>query len=131
MPLAADTLRARREAIVREHMDSRAFPDQEDEILDLHHAEDAVLLEMVTRGTHLGPLRGLPPTGGSLELRFACIFAFEGERLVCERVYFDSNTVLRHLGVARDPLSLAGRLGTAVGHPLTIGRGIIRQVIKR
>src|SRR5947208_13019999 len=38
----------------------RAFPDQRNELLALHHAEDAVLVEAVVRGTHLGPLRSLP-----------------------------------------------------------------------
>jgi hypothetical protein len=41
----------------------RAFPDQRNELLALHHAEDAVLVEAVVRGTHRGPLRSLPPTG--------------------------------------------------------------------
>ena len=50
---------------------------------------------------------------------------------ICERVYFDSATMLRQLGVARDPLSLTGRLQTVVGHPLTIGRGLVRQLTGR
>ena len=85
----------------------------------------------MVRGTHLGRLGGLPPTGRAYELPILSIFMFEGEDLVCERVYFDANTLLRQLGVARDPLSLAGRLGTLVSHPLTIGRGVIRQVTGR
>ncbi len=111
-------MRRKRESIVREHMDSenrhefdatlatfehpryelvatgdvydgtaeveryfaetrRAFPDQRNELLALHHADDAVL------------------------------------------------------GIARDPLSIGGRLETLVGHPLTIGRGLLRRVIGR
>jgi len=108
-----------------------AFPDQRNELLALHHADDAVLVEAVVRGTHTGPLRGLPPTGRSFEMPILASFMFEGEKLVCERVYFDSATTLRQLGVARDPLGLVGRLGTAVSHPLTIGRGVIRGVIGR
>src|SRR5204862_7024517 len=87
----------------------RAFPDQRNELLALHHADDAVLVEAVVRGTHAGPLRSLPPTGREFELPILAIFAFEGEDLVCERVYFDQSTVLRQLGIARDPLSLTGR----------------------
>ena len=34
----------------------RAFPDQRNELLALHHADDAVLVEAVVRGTHKGPL---------------------------------------------------------------------------
>ncbi|MGH2957825.1 MAG: ester cyclase [Solirubrobacterales bacterium] len=109
----------------------RAFPDQLIEIVALHGADDAVLMEAVARGTHSGPLRGLPPTGRRFEQEFLAIFVFEDEGLVCERVYYDAATVLRQLGVARDPLSAGGRLETAVSHPLTIGRGLVRRVIGR
>jgi steroid delta-isomerase-like uncharacterized protein len=109
----------------------RAFPDQRNELLALHHAEDAVLVEAVVRGTHLGPLRSLPPTGREFELPILAIFVFEDNTLVCERVYFDQATVMRQLGVARDPLSITGRVQTLVTHPLTIGRGIVRQVTGR
>jgi steroid delta-isomerase-like uncharacterized protein len=109
----------------------RAFPDQRNELLALHHADDAVLVEAVIRGTHKGPLRSLPPTGREWELPILAIFMFDGDKLLCERVYFDQTTVLRQLGIARDPLSITGRLQTMVGHPLTIGRGIVRQVTGR
>ena len=89
-----------------------AFPDQRNELLALHHADDAVLVEAVIRGTHKGPLRGLPPTGRKFEMRFCAVFVFEEERLVCERVYFDQNTVLRQLGIAHDPTSGVGRAAT-------------------
>jgi hypothetical protein len=37
----------------------------------------------------------------------------------------------RQLGVADDPLSLQGRLGTAAAHPITIRRGLLRQLVRR
>jgi hypothetical protein len=49
-------------------------------------------------------------------------FFFEGERIVCERVYFDQLSILRQLGLAHDPSSLAGRASLLASHPLTIGR---------
>lgn len=120
------------EEVMRYYEDSRrAFPDQRNELLALHHADDAVLVEAIVRGTHLGRLGGLPPTGRSYELPILAVFLFEGDKLECERVYFDANTVLRQLGFARDPLSLTGRLGTVVGHPLSIGRGLLRRVTGR
>ena len=61
-------------------------------------------------------------------MRFCAVFVFEEDRLVCERVYFDSSTVLRQLGVARDPASLSGRIATAVNHPLTVGRALVSQL---
>jgi hypothetical protein len=59
------------------------------------------------------------------------MFMFDGEKLTCERVYFDQTTVLRQLGIARDPLSVTGRLQTVIGHPFRIWRGIVRQLTGR
>jgi steroid delta-isomerase-like uncharacterized protein len=109
----------------------RAFPDQQIEIVKLHTSDDAVLMEAIARGTHTGPFRGLPPTGRSWEQRFLAIFVFEDDELVCERVYYDTATVLQQLGIARDATSLTGRLETAAGHPLTISRAIVRRVTGR
>ena len=108
-----------------------AFPDQRNELISLHHADDAVIVEANLYGTHDGPLRGLPPTGRKFETRFCAMFVFEEDRLVCERVYFDSNTVLRQLGIARDPLTLGGRLATVINHPLTVGRALLGQLRRR
>ena len=117
------------EEVARYFEESRtAFPDQRNELIALHHAEDAVIVEANLYGTHQGPLRGLPPTGRTFEMRFCAVFVFEDDRLVCERVYFDQSTVLRQLGVARDPASVSGRLATVVGHPLTIGRALVNQL---
>ncbi len=55
----------------------------------------------------------------------SAFFLFEGERLVCERVYFDQATILLQLGLARDPRSPLGRLALALNHPLTIARALI------
>ena len=104
-------------------------PDFKVEPIVTHHGDDAVVEEAWVSGTHLGTYHGLPPTGRSLRIRACGIFVFEEDRLVCERIYFDSNTVLRQLGIARDPLSLGGRLATVVNHPLTVGRALTRQVL--
>ena len=55
-------------------------------------------------------------------------FLFEGERIVCERVYFDQITILRQLGLAHDPGSLAGRASLIASHPLTIARTLLGAV---
>ena len=109
----------------------RAFPDQQIEIVKLHTADDAVLMEAIARGTHTGPFRGLPPTGRKWEQQFLAIFVFEDDGLVCERVYYDTSTVLQQLGIQREPASVTGRLETAASHPLTISRAIVRRVTGR
>ncbi len=74
-----------------------AFPDQRNELITLHHADDAVIAEFWLRGTHEGPLRGIEPTGRAFECRCAAFFLFEEDRLVCERTYFDAATIARQL----------------------------------
>jgi steroid delta-isomerase-like uncharacterized protein len=141
---SAATLRDRREAIVREHMESEnrhefdvtlatfahpryeliatgqvydgreevaayyaasraAFPDQRNENVTLYHADNAVIAEFDLVGTHRGPLFGVEPTGRTFRCRMAAFFLFEGDRIVCERVYFDSATILRQLGILNAP----------------------------
>ncbi len=138
---AAEDLRARREAIVCEHMESEnrhdfdatiatfghpryeliatgevfdgeeevrryfagsrgAFPDQRNELIALRHSDDAVIVELDLLGTHLGPLRGIEPTGKSFRCRMTAYFLFDDDQLTCERVYFDSGTILAQLGLA-------------------------------
>ena len=140
MSTTTATLRDRREAVVREHMESEnrhefdvtiatfarpryeiiptgeifdgeeavrgyfaasraAFPDQRNELRALHHTDDAVISEFDLLGTHLGSLRGIPPTGKTFRCPMTAFFFFEGDRIVCERVYFDSATILRQLGL--------------------------------
>jgi steroid delta-isomerase-like uncharacterized protein len=108
-----------------------AFPDQRNELIALHHSDDAVIVEANLYGTHDGPFRGLPPTGRSFEMRFCALFVFEQDRLICERVYFDAGTILRQLGIAHDPLTVSGRVATVLNHPLTVGRALLRQVTNR
>ena len=90
-----------------------------------------MIVEANLYGTHEGPLRGLPPTGRRFEMRFCAVFVFEEDRLVCERVYFDQNTVLRQLGIAHDPSSVTGRAATMLNHPVTVGRAVARQILRR
>ena len=74
-----------------------AFPDQRNELIALHHIDDGVVVEFWLRGTHEGALMGFAPTGRSFECRMTAFFLFDDEAIVCERVYFDSATILRQL----------------------------------
>ncbi len=136
----SEQVRARREHLVREHMESEnthdfdttlrtfhhpryeivatgqvmdgpdevmayytqmrtAFPDQRNELIALHHSDDAVIIEFMLRGTHQGSMFGEPPTNKAFEARMAAFFLFEDDRLICERVYQDMATILTQLGL--------------------------------
>ena len=73
------------------------FPDQRNELVSLRHADDAVVVEFWLLGTHHGPIAGVAPTGREFKCRMTALFLFEGAKIVCERVYFDSATILRQL----------------------------------
>ena len=87
------------EAQVREYFRTSrtAFPDQRNELISLRHAADAVVVEFDLLGTHKGPLAGIEPTGRAFRCRMVALYLFDGENLVCERVYFDTATILRQL----------------------------------
>ena len=87
------------EAAVREYFkQSRsAFPDQRNELISLRHADDAVITEFWLLGTHEGRLGSLEPTGKTFRCQMTAFFILEGEKIVCERVYFDQATILRQL----------------------------------
>ena len=117
------------EAEVREYFrETRAaFPDQRNEVIALHHTDDGVLAEFWLLGTHKGPLLGIPPTGRAFRVRMAALFIFAGEGsaegIACERVYFDSRSILRQLLAGAGPLTwlrvllALARQGQAPRHP--------------
>lgn len=75
----------------------QAFPDQRSEIIQLRHTDDAVIVEFWLLGTHRGTLNGLPATSNTFRCRMIALFLFEGETLTCERIYFDSLTMMQQL----------------------------------
>ena len=79
------------------------FPDFQVEIGRLHHADDAVIGEGRITGTHNGPFAGVPPTGRPVDYPAVAIFEFEDDRLLCEKVFFDSATILVQIGVLPEP----------------------------
>ncbi len=76
-----------------------AFGDQRNEVIALHHTDDGVIVEFDLLGTHTGPLAGKAATGRAFRCRMIALFGFDGDRINCERVYFDSGTLLRQLGL--------------------------------
>jgi steroid delta-isomerase-like uncharacterized protein len=79
------------------------FPDFNADVQRMHHADDAVICEVRMSGTHRGPWAGVAATGRRIDLPLACIFDFEEDRLVCEKLFFDFATLLRQLGALPEP----------------------------
>jgi steroid delta-isomerase-like uncharacterized protein len=109
-----------------------SVPDLQIEVLRRHVAGDTIVVEVVIRGTHLGPWRGLPPTGRRVEFPLCGIFEFDGDhRIAGERVYYDRATVLRQLGVFYEPQTPFGKLSIVATHPVTMVRAALRNLRRR
>ena len=106
----------------------KALPDLEIDVQSRHFTDDAILLEVMIRGTHLGGWRGLPATARRVEFPLCAVYTFDpNDRLAGEKIYYDRGTVLRQLGVFHEPQSILGRISIFVTHPITIARAFVRQ----
>jgi hypothetical protein len=82
------------------------FPDFGGELISLRHTDDAVLCEVWVTGTHTGELqmggKSHKPTGRAFRVRSLILFEFPpgGDKLACERIYFQEGVVRRQLGIA-------------------------------
>jgi hypothetical protein len=57
------------------------------------------------------------------------VYTFDADdRLAGEKIYYDRATVLRQLGVFREPQTLAGRISILASHPITIARALGRKL---
>lgn len=118
-----DGVRAYYEALLR------ALPDLSIDIHQRHVTSTHVVLEVTISGTHTGMWRGLPGTGRHVEFPLCAVYAFdEQNKLAGERIYYDRASVLRQLGIFRDPDRGLGRIFTPLAHPVTMARVLIRSV---
>ena len=110
----------------------QALPGLRIDVLHTHASDTAVVLEVIIRGQHLGPWRGLPATGAQIELPLCGIYTFDAdERLAGERIYYDRATLLRQLGVFHEPDRPIGRITTLLTHPLTMAQIAVRKMQRK
>ena len=80
-----------------------AFPDIRLEIKQLVTDGSAAAAEGTLKGTHTGVLHtpngDVPPTGQAVELRWAAIYATDGDTLKSEHLFFDQMDFLGQLGL--------------------------------
>jgi steroid delta-isomerase-like uncharacterized protein len=89
------------DAAVRELLQGlmHGMSDLHAETVRLRHMDDGVLVEGIITGTHDGEWAGIPPSGNRVNFPVAGIFEFDGDRLLCEKVFFDMAMVLTQMGV--------------------------------
>jgi steroid delta-isomerase-like uncharacterized protein len=105
-----------------------ALPDLSIEVEHQHVASDAVVVEVIIRGSHQGAWRGLPATGRSIKFQLCGIYTFDdADRISGERIYYDRSAVLGQLGLFHEPVRGLGRVMTALSHPITISRAYLRR----
>lgn len=109
-----------------------AAPDLVIDVEQQHVTDEAILLEVMIRGTHLGPWRGLPPTGNPLAFPLCAVYTFgDGDALAGERIYYDRALVLQQLGVLHDPESRRGQAVAALTHPGTMAKALVHRLRHR
>jgi steroid delta-isomerase-like uncharacterized protein len=91
-------------------MTRTAFPDQRHDDVRYHVTDDTVIVEFDLLGTNLGEFYGLPPTGKAFRVPIIALFFFDGDRIVNERVYFDSASLVTQIGRG-EILALAAHTG--------------------
>jgi ketosteroid isomerase-like protein len=94
-----------------------AFPDQRVTVDDLFGAGDRVAVRFTLRGTHLGELLDIAPTGQRVEAHGAAIYRIAGGRIAEGWVGFDALGLLDQLGL----LAPLGPSAAGVRPPLVGG----------
>ncbi len=109
----------------------KALPDLQIIVQHRYVTDDAIIVEVIIRGTHLGAWRSLPATGRRVEIPLCGVYTFdENDRLAGERIYYDRGTVLRQLGVFHEPESALGQISVLATHPVTIARAVVRKLFR-
>jgi hypothetical protein len=94
--------------------------------------DDAIVVEVIICGTHLGGWRGLPATGRRIEFPLCGVYTFDADdRLAGEKIYYDRGTVLRQLGIFHEPQTVLGQISTLATHPVTIARAFARKLLRK
>jgi predicted ester cyclase len=78
----------------------RAFPDFHIEAGPLLHGDEHVFVEIMMSGTQAEDFAGISAAGGAFETRVACLYEFEEDELVRERVHMDFADITRQLAPA-------------------------------
>lgn len=82
---------------------ANAFPDGKLEIKRIVAAGDTAVVELVGRGTNDGPFGDVPATHKAAELPFVNVVTIRDGKVVADRQYGDTMTLLTQLGLVPEP----------------------------
>lgn len=82
------------------------IPDYHEEIEDLVASGDTVAVRLRIRGTHTGPIFGIPATGNSLDFRDMTICKVRNGKIVEQSGLSDNLTLFVQLGVLEMPAAM-------------------------
>ena len=86
----------------------RAFPDLRVTVEDLIAEGDKVVARLRFRGTHLGDLEGIAPTGRRVDCTGIVVSRMEGGKIAEDWANFDDLGLMRQLGAIPPPPGQAG-----------------------
>jgi steroid delta-isomerase-like uncharacterized protein len=87
----------------------KAFPDYHTEIEDEFADGDRVVIRWSSRGTHRGEFQGIAPTGKQITVTGITISRFADGKIAESWVGFDTQDLLRQLGVSLTQDILCGK----------------------
>lgn len=74
-----------------------AFPDLRFDLIESHHSDRTMLVEMWMSGSHLGSRTDFEATGKRFKCRMAAVFQFQDAGMIGARIYYDTGTIARQL----------------------------------
>ena len=79
----------------------KGFPDLEVEVTQRFVTDEAIILEVILRGTHNGTWAGIPPSGRRMEVPACAVYTFDAdEKIAEERAYFDVSVITKQIGAS-------------------------------
>lgn len=95
-----------------------AFPDIHQEPERVLSAPEATVVESTFRGTHEGPIEGVPPTGNAVAVPLVSVIEVADDGIVSWRDYWDQETFRAQLGLT---------FPAVVGHIPRFARWAVRE----
>ncbi len=75
-----------------------AYPDVHLTVEDVFAVGDRVAVRWVSRGTHLGEMMGIPPSGNKIEIMGISLFRIENDQVAEEWEGFDTLKMMQQVG---------------------------------